>query len=148
MADYVGTWLIIFMQPLSGMSITHRNKGLQARVKFDTRNAQEWFLLLFNPQKDNKFPWRRGKKKRGRGSASPTCPSSDPGSGCGHGGQSRGSAPAARSPSGSDRPAPAAWPRASTGHPACARAHISSNPTTTSPSLLPHSTQELKTYVP
>lgn len=84
------------------------------------------------------FPEGTGRRRRSRrGSALPTCPSSAPGSGRGRGGRSRGSDPGGRSPSGSDRPAPAAWPRASRGHPSCThRAHISSSTRTTSLFLL------------
>lgn len=136
MADYIRTWFIIFMQPLCGMSITHRNKGLQARVKLHTRNAQEWFLLLLGHSSSHKkipnFPEDTGR----RASALPTCPSSDPGSGPGPCGRSRGSDPAGWSPSGTGPPAPAASPRASTGHLACTHGHISSNPRTISAFLL------------
>lgn len=68
MSNYIRTWLI-FMQPLSGISQTHGNKGLQACVKSDMGNAQERFLLLCwhhsSHKKTPNFP--EGTGRRGSG---------------------------------------------------------------------------------
>lgn len=97
MADYIRTWLIIFMQPLSSTSKPNGNTGLQARTKLNTRNDPWLFPSLFSfaalPQKDAHFHEDvRGKKKK-KDISLPTCPNNDPGTGHDPCGQSHGSDP-------------------------------------------------------
>lgn len=80
------------MQPLSGMSVSDGNTGLQARIKLDTRNAQGSsvsapFKPLVSHKKTPNFHKGIGRKD----TALPTCPNNDLGIGHDPCGRSRGS---------------------------------------------------------